>query len=101
MSHKTKRIVMGKSAAERWIRKHATPEYRVDVYPGSTDVRKLYGLLRSFRDDQYKIGSLDPVRDLGIVDHGDRLTIWSCEHVKMVKLCNYLEGRGYDTSGIW
>ena len=101
MSNDSKRVVVSKSAADRWIQKHVSPEYRVDIYPGSHDLRKMYSKLKSFRDASYKMGSLEPVRDLGIIDHGDRLTIWSSDHGRMLKLCSYLESRGFETSGIW
>ncbi len=96
-----RRVVMAKVVALRWLEAHSHPEFRLKVYYGPRDIRNLPGLLRSFRDAKIKIGSIEPIEDLGMQEEFDHLTVWSSDHAGLVQLRDWLEARGCETSGIW
>lgn len=95
------RVAMAKRVASSWLLRHAKPEYRITVYAGSEEIRSLPGLLRAFRDGRTKIGSMGPIRDLGIRAGFDRMTVWSSNHEGMTQLDQWLTRRGCETTGIW
>lgn len=95
------RVAMAKRVASTWLDRHAKPEYRVTVYAGSEEIRSLPGLLRAFRDGRTKIGSIEPIRDLGIRSSFDRMTLWSSNHEGMTALDKWLTDRGCETTGVW
>jgi len=95
------RVVMAKVVAERWLNARTRDEHRLTVYYGPKEIKNLPGLLRSFRDAKLKIGSIDPIPDLGIQEEFDSITIWSSDRVGLVHLREWVEERGCETSGIW
>ena len=95
------RVCMAKRIATAWLEKHATPEYRITVYAGSESLKNLSGLLRAFRDSKTKLGSVEPLGDLGIETGFDRVTIWSQNREGMVDLDQWLRKKGCETTGIW
>ena len=95
------RVAMAKRVASKWLQRHAKPEYRITIYAGSEEIRSLPGLLRAFRDGRTKIGSVEPIRDLGIQAGFDRMTIWSSDYEGMTELDAWLTKRGCETTGIW
>lgn len=95
------RVCMAKRVAESWLAAHARPEYRITVYAGGENVRHLPSLLRAFRDNKTRIGSLDPLEDLGINTGFDQVTIWSQSREGMLELDGWLRKRGCETTGIW
>ena len=55
---------MSKSVARQWLLKKAKPEYRFRVF---NPLAKDYpSVLRSFRDGKLKLGSVEPLPDLGV-----------------------------------
>jgi len=95
------RVVMAKLIAARWLESMVHPEYRMAVYYGPRDIKNLPNLLRSFRDGKLKVGSVDPIPDLGIREEFDHLVIWSSEREGLLKLQGWFEERECETSGIW
>jgi len=95
------RVCMAKRVATAWLGKHAHPEYRITVYAGSENLKNLPGLLRAFRDNKTKIGSVVPLDDMGIEPGFDRVTIWSKNREGMVELDTWLQSKGCETTGIW
>jgi hypothetical protein len=95
------RVVMAKIVAGRWLDARTRDEHRLKVYYGPREIKNLPGLLRSFRDEKLKIGSIDPIPDLGIQEEFDSITIWSTDRVGLVHLREWFEERGCETSGIW
>ena len=95
------RVAMAKRVAAAWLQDHAKPEYRLTVYAGSEDMRNLPGLLRAFREGKTKIGSINPISDLGIQSGFDRVTLRSSDHEGMIELDRWLTKRGCETTGIW
>jgi len=100
-----KRIVMAKGVAERWLKSHSTPEYRITVYESGTSkpIRNISNLLRSFRDGKARIAGIQAIPDLGIggEQSAGSLTIWSSNHSELVKLDKWLTDRGFLSTGIW
>ena len=100
-----KRIVMAKGVAERWLKNHSSPEYRITVYETGTSkpVRNIVNLLRSFRDGKAKIAGIESISDLGIgsQESAGTITIWSSNHSELVKLDKWLTDRGFLSTGIW
>jgi len=95
------RVVMAKVVAQRWLEARAKPEYRLKVYYAAKEIRGLPALLRSFRDGKLKVGSIDPIPDLGVKEGFDHFLIWSSDRSGLVNLRKWFEDRGCETSGIW
>jgi len=96
-----RRIVMAKSVAQRWLEARVRPEYRMKVYYGANEIRGLPALVRSFRDGKIKIGSIEPIRDLGVKEEFDHFVIWSSDRDGLIELKDWLETRGCETTGVW
>jgi len=95
-------VIMAKDLARQWLRKRATNEYRVKIYAtSSVDFQSLPSLLKSLRDGKVKLGSITEIKDLGIQTGFDYISIWSSNHGSLVDLKDWLEKRGFETSGIW
>lgn len=96
----TKRVVMARRLAKKWLESHMTPRFKVRVFCNQ-DPKHLSSLLYSWRDGRMKLGSLKPLSDLGIKSGFDFLDIWSMNKKAMVELVSYLESRGYETTGVF
>ena len=97
-----RRVAMAKRLAEKWLSSHAQPEYRLTAYRGaSRESRNLPGLLRAFRDGRVRIGSAEPVRDLGIRAAFDHVTIWSKDKERLEGLDAALQRMGCETTGVF
>ena len=94
-------IVMTQRVAARWISHVAKVEYRVRIMYGSLEYKNLPGLLRGFRDGKVAIKGLDPIPDLGVKEEFDALEVWSSNHKALLRLGEWAEGRGFETSGVW
>ena len=93
---------MAKDIAKQWIRKRATQEYRLKIYSTTqVDFQSLPSLLKSLRDGKAKLGSVTKIPDLGVQVGFDYISIWSSEKDTLVQLKDWLEARGFETSGIW
>ena len=96
-----RRVVMAKLVAARWLEARARPEHRVKVFYGPREIKNASNLLRSFRDGKLKIGSIDPILDLGIREEFDHMVLWSSDKDALMRLAGWFEARGCETSGIW
>ena len=96
-----RRVVMAKTLATRWLTARLRPEYRLKVYLGAYQIRGLPALLRSFRNGTLKIGSVDPIPDLGILEDFDHFMVWSSDKEGLQALQKWFEKRGCETTGIW
>lgn len=96
-----RRVAMAKRLARKWVLANCTAEYRITVYRGAKEVRNLPGLLRSFRDAKVRIGSVEPIPDLGIRTGFDQITIWSRNRVALITLDAWLRKSGCETTGVW
>ena len=95
-------VIMAKDIAKQWIRKRVTDEYRVKIYATQTvDFQALPGLLKSLREGKARLGSVTKIKDLGVEVGFDYISIWSSERDTLIQLKNWLEKRGFETSGIW
>jgi hypothetical protein len=92
---------MAKSVARRWLEAHTSPEYRMKVYYGAQEIRGLPALIRSFRDGKIKIGTIEPIRDLGVKEGFDHFVVWSSNREGLIQLKDWLENRGCETTGVW
>jgi len=102
VSEKTeKRVVMPKTVARRWVARVAHAEYRFKVLLGSVEIRNLPGLLRSFRDRRVAMAGVTPLPDLGIKESFDAIEVWSSNHEGLVRLKDWFEKRGFETTGVW
>lgn len=98
-----RRIIMAKNVAQRFIEDRLSAEYRLQVYGNSQDIKKLPGLLRSFRDGKINLTGLDTpyIEDLGIQENFDSIELWSTHREPLKKLASWFEKRGMETTGIW
>jgi hypothetical protein len=103
MGHKLseRRIVMARSLAKRWLEAHTRPEHRLTIFYVGKEARGIPNLLRSFRDAKLRIGSMDPILDLGVQEDFDSVTVWSSDRDAVVRLASWFEQHGYDTTGVW
>ena len=103
MSNKAseRRVVMAKMVAARWLEVNAHAEHRMKVYYGPREIKNLPGLLRSFRDAKLKIGSIEPIADLGMREEFDHIVLWSSKRAGLIQLREWFEERGCETTGIW
>lgn len=100
-SEPEKRVLMARRVAARWLARVAQAEYRFDVLYGSSEIRNLPNLLRSFRDGKLAMEGVPRVQNLGIRDSADALSLWSNDREGMLALKEWFEKRGYETTGIW
>lgn len=96
-----KRVVMAKRVAARWLAQKAKAEYRFSVLMGQREIRNLPNLLRSLRDGKVAMAGVPTIADLGVAEHFDKVTMWSNDREAMLKLANWFERRGFDTTGVW
>ena len=96
-----KRVVMVKRVAARWIRRVARPEYRFQVLLGAREIKNLPGLLRSFRDGKIAMENVPVISDLGVKGSFDSVSVWSSNREALIKLKNWFEKRGFETTGVW
>jgi hypothetical protein len=96
-----RRVVMSKMVAKRWLFARLRPEHRLKVYYGAQEIRGLPALLRSFRNGKLKIGSVEPIPDLGIQEEMDSFTIWTADREGLRELQAWFEKRGCETTGVW
>lgn len=92
---------MAKAVARRWLEGRLRPEYRLRVYYGAREIRGVPALLRSFRDAKLKIGSVDPIPDLGVNEGIDHFEVWSSDRDGLRALQAWFEERGCETTGVW
>jgi hypothetical protein len=96
-----RRVVMAKAVAQKYLDKIAHTEHRLQILYGSTEIKNLPSLLRSFRDGRVVMGSVQPLPDLGVKEAFDSITVWSSHREALASLATWFEERGYETSGIW
>lgn len=96
-----RRVVMARNVAARWLTARAQPLHWLTVYYGARDIKNLPGLMRSFRDERVRLGSMQAIHDLGIREEFDHFVVWSSDREGLVSLSHWLEDRGCETSGIW
>ena len=95
-------VIMAKDIAKQWLRKRVTDEYRLKIYSTQTvDFQPLPGLLKSLREGKVKLGSVTQIKDLGVDVGFDYISIWSSERETLIELKDWLEKRGFETSGVW
>jgi len=96
------RVVLARTVARRWLEAQARPEYRVKVFfNGERDGRGVGKLLHLYRDGKTKVGGVEPILDLGIREEFDHLVLWSEDQEAMVRLSEWFEKKGYETTGVW
>ena len=101
MSNPEKRIVMAKVLAERWLREHAAPEYRLTVYCTGDEMVRVPSLLRAFRNGKTKLASVRLDGNLGLNVGFDHVIVWGTSRVMMAGLDKWFRDRGYETTGVW
>lgn len=98
-----RKVVMAKKVARKYLESLGNPEYRVTVYSSFDSIKNLPSLMRSFRDGKIRMSGLDlePIRDLGIHEEFDSMTVWSSNESAMRVLCAWLDSRGHENTGIF
>lgn len=94
---------MAKDVARDWISNRASEEHRLTIYYSNSpkEVKGLVRMLRLYRDGQIRIDGVDPIPNLGIASGFDSVVIWSSDGEKVSKIKDWVESRGYETSGVW
>ncbi len=104
------RVLISKDVARKYIFQCASPEYRFNVICFDEKTARLQSwLLKKFRSAEArdrtqvfgKLGTLDPIQDLGVSVHNDTLSVWSCNRKGLLELKDHFENSGFETSGIW
>ena len=98
---KETRIVMARRVAGKWIKRVATPEFRFSILYGAREIKNLPNLLRSMRDGQVTMDGVPIIRDLGISETFDGVTLRSSNREAMISLKNWFENRQIETTGVW
>lgn len=98
---KERRVVMARRVAAAWIQKIAQTEYRFEVLAGAADLRNIPNMLRSFRDGKVAMSGIPQIPDLGLLEQGDSLALWSKDRTAILALKNWFEAKGFETSGVW
>lgn len=101
MSDSGKRIVMAKALAERWLREHVSPEYRLTVYCAGDEMVRVPSLLRAFRNGKAKMASVRLDGNLGLNVGFDHITVWGTSRTMLAGLDKWFLDRGYETTGVW
>lgn len=101
MEPSTRRVVMAKEVAERWLAQRTEAEYRLRVLYGGIGVKNIPGLLRAFRDRKATLRDVPPLPKLGVREGFDFVEVWTPNYDGLVQLRDWFEGRGYETSGVW
>jgi len=96
-----RRVLMAKRIATRWLIRVAKSEYRLSILYGAKGSQNLANLLRCFRDGKVAMQSVSPLSDLGVLDHGDSVEIWSSNREAVIQIKEWSEKRGYETTGVW
>ena len=99
--NESKRVLMTRRVAERWLRAIALPEYRFKVLYGAKEIRNLPSLLYSFRDGKVAMKEVTRVADLGVREGFDGIDLWSKDREALMSLQSWFEKRGFETTGIW
>jgi len=94
---------MARRVAQQFLEDKAQPEYRMRIYYlGNPRERRAYpNVLRSFRDEKLKIGSVPPIPDLGVKEDFDHFVVWSSDRDSLIQLKDWFEDHGHETSGVW
>jgi len=79
----------------------AHAEYRFSVLFGAREIRNLPGLLRSFRDGKVAMEDVPQIHDLGVKESFDTVSVWSTDREGLIKLKDWFEKRGFETTGVW
>lgn len=95
-----RRVVMTKKVAQEWLLKRAAPEYRFRVYHNA-DATPYINLLRSFRDNKFKLAGVEQISDLGVKEEVGGMTVWSSDWSALMTLKTFLEKKGMETTWIW
>lgn len=101
MPDSEKRVVMAKDVARRWLGRLATSEHRLKILYGVREEKKLPNLLRSFRDRKATFADVPFIEDMGVKEGFDYVEVWSSDRDGLMKLRDWFEKRGYETTGIW
>lgn len=96
-----KQVFMSKAVAHRWLKKEASAYYQVTIFTQQKHPRIIANLLRSSRDDKLRVNNMEPIKDLGVKESFDGVTLWSRNQDKLTKLATWFESKGYDTTGVF
>lgn len=105
----TTRVIMAGDVARAWIEKRARKEYRMEILDWEI-IPNLPNLLRSFRDEKISISYRDekgkevkipPIIDLGIVEDGPDLTVWTSSEDGIKSISRWLKSKNIETTGVW
>lgn len=96
-----RQVVLVKAVAKRWLESVSHEEYRIKVLVGAKVFKNLANLLRSFRDGKVTIDNVPTIPDLGVEPQGDVISVWSSNREAMLKLNEWFEKQGLETSGMW
>jgi len=98
----TRRVAMAKRLARKWLSDNSSPEYRLTIYRGASKSSvNLPSLLRSFREGRIRIGSAQPIPDLGVKPGFDYVTVRSSNYDALLELDSAVQSLGCDTSGVF
>ena len=94
-----RRVVMSRKIARQWLLKQAKPEYRFRVF--NPNAKDYPSVLRSFRDGKLKMGSVQPLPDLGVKEDFEGFYVWSSDMTSLKTLQQWFAKRGLETTWIW
>ena len=111
MSDSEHRVLIPKDVARRYLFNSARPEYRFSVICFDVKTARFQSwLLKKFRSAEMvgrsspslvKLGTVEPILDLGVDVRGDTLSVWSSNRKGLLALKDCYENSGFETTGIW
>lgn len=98
----TRRVMMAKRVAIKWIEANSSPEYKLAIYRGSAKSSlNMPSLLKSFRDGKIKVAGLSAIPDLGVQPEFDHVVVRSKDFDALNALDEAVQKLGCDTSGVY
>ena len=99
MAEQAGQVQLTRRVAERWLRSIAFPDYRLLVLCQPEQDGRLHHLLQCVRQGVPPSG-VEPIPDLGVRRLLDGFEIWTRDGTRLHAFCQWLEQRGYETSGM-
>ncbi len=98
----TRRILMAKKLARKWLEENSSAEYRLTIYENvERGGINLPSILRSLRTKRSRWASVGPIPDLTVKVGFDFVVVRSSDESSIVQLDGFLRSQGYETFGVF
>lgn len=98
----TKRILMAKKLARKWLEENSSAEYRLTIYENiERNKINLPSVLRAMKTKRSKWASVGPVPDMIVKVGFDFVVVRSKDEDSITRLDSFLRDQGYETFGVF